>query len=365
MIVISFTACKKNGGEKEEEPDPRVKFSTYAEYYPEDGGLVSLPVHIYDVDEKYFPVTAYFTVRAYNNVDVDKTIALQDPNNMSVTFEKGKSEASIYFYMLNNNELQSELPAIEFKLTGTDTPEAPIGKPDYTIIRVTDDEKAPRLASGQYEASYSVEESVDVQREQSGYFPLTLAKIGKYEYVAFGWFGVSRPRLVGTFDPEAQTLTFSGRDYDQSTTQTEVSAFGQAYYYNSTDMDEVIVFRGAGSDGKQPIVIETDLIGVNETGYITVAATDAGFDRYEYVKDAEGNSTIGSFVGVYDQMPVGTTFKHLTLIEQEKFEEEENDQSADQQIEDPAEVVARSLRSTSSLYKNNLVEIEKPFRVVE
>ncbi len=364
MVVLSLASCKKKGGE-EETPDPRVKFSTYAEYYPEDGGLVSLPVHIYDVDDKDFPVTAYFTVEAYNNVELDEVIALQDPNDLSVTFEEGDTEAPIYFYVLNNTELQSELPAIQFTLTGTNKAAAPIGKPDYTIVRITDDEKAPRLASGQYEATYTVDPSVEVQREQSGYFPLTLAKIGKYEYVAFGWFGVSRPRLIGTFDPEAQTLTFSGKDYDQSSSQNEVSAFGQAYYYNSLEMDEVLVFRGAGSDGKQPIVIETDLIGVNETGYITVSATDAGFDRYEYDKSSDGQSAVGAFLGVYDQMPVGTTFKHLTLIEQEKYEEEEEKSQAEDEISDPAEVIARSLQSTRKLYNSNLVEIEVPFRVVE
>ena len=362
MMALSVVACKDKGGD-DEELDPRVKFSTYVEDYPENGGLMSLPVKIYDVDEKEFPITVTFSVKAYNEVNVDDWIALQDKGNYTVTFEKGDTEAPIYFYMINNNELQTIVPAIEFTLVSTDNPNAPLAKPNYTIIRITDDEKAPRLASGEYQAKYNLGEDVEVNREESGYFPLTLAKTGKYEYVAYGWFGLSRPRLIGTFDPEAQTITFSGADYDLSTEESTVSAFGRAYYYNDLDMTEVLVFRGAGSDGRQPIVISTEDIGVNETGYLTVSETEAAFDRH--VNSTANDKLLGEFLGIYDEMPVGTTFKHKIVINEEKYEQEdeENDPTIDG---DNLQSASRSLRPLPALpTPEGMIEIENPFVVVE
>lgn len=368
MLALSLTSCKDKDGEKEDELDPRVKFETYAEYFPEDGGLVSLPVRIYDVPEEAFPVTVTFDIAPYNDVVVDEWIALQDKGNYTVTFPKGENEANIYFYMIDNDELQDEMPAIEFTLKSTSSSEAPLGKPNYTIIRITDDEKAPRVASGLYEARYTLPEEVEVEREESGYFPLNIAKIGKYQYVAWGWFGLSRPRLVGNFDPEAKTLTFDGGDYDLESEGYYFSAFGRSYYYNNEDMDEVLVFRGSGSDGRGPIVIETDEIGVNESGYITVTNSEASFDIHAYSKNGD-NKLEGEFLGIYDQMPIGTTFKHKSVIEDEKYEEEddENDPSNDNIENSEDGVAVRSvLPALESLPKpSNLIEIAEPFVVVE
>ena len=357
MLALSLLACKPKPKD-EDKLDPRVKFLSYAESYPEDGGLVSLPVRIYDVDEKDFPVTVTFSIKPYNNVVVDEWIALQDKGNYTVTFEKGSSVAPIYFYMINNDELQTEVPAIEFTLESTSTPAAPLAKPNYTIIRITDDEKAPRVASGQYDARYTLPAEVEATREESGYFPLTIAKTGKYEYVAYGWMGLNRPRLVGTFDPEAKTLTFNGTDYDMSTDDAKVSAFGKAYYYNDLEMKEVLVFRGSGSDGKGAIVLNTDEIGVDEVGYITTAVSTASFDIHVHNAD---NKLPGEFLGLYDQMPEGAAFKHKTVIDEEKYEEE--DMENDPTVNENQEVMSRSLKAIAN--PAGLIEIAEPFTVVE
>ncbi|MBO5903549.1 MAG: hypothetical protein J6Q40_06115 [Tidjanibacter sp.] len=357
MLALSLLACKPKPTD-EEEIEPRIKFSAYAEYYPENGGLVSLPVKIYDVDEKHFPITVTFSISAYNDVVVDEWVALQDKGNYTVTFEAGDTEAPIYFYMINNNELQEEMPAIQFTLESTSTPEAPLSKPNYTIIRITDDEKAPRVASGQYEARYTLPEEAEVTREESGYFPLTIAKTGKYEYVAYGWFGLNRPRLIGTFDPVAKTLTFDGSDYDLSVDDARVSAFGRAYYYNDEEMTEVLVFRGAGTDGKQPIVLNTDDIGINKTGYITTAASNASFDIHV---DNKENKLPGEFLGVYDMMPEGASFKHKTVIDEEKYEDE--DMNNDPTTNENQEVMSRTLKSLPN--PAGVIEIAEPFVVVE
>ncbi len=357
MLALTLLACKPKPVD-EDKLEPRVKLQTYAEFYPENGGLVSLPVRIYDVDEKEFPVTVTFTVKPYNDVVVDEWIALQDKGNYTVTFEKGSTEAPIYFYMIDNDVLQEVTPSIEFTLVSTSTPAAPIEKPNYTIIRITDDEKAPRVASGQYDARYTLPAEVETTREESGYFPLTIAKTGKYEYVAYGWMGLNRPRLVGTFDPEAKTLTFDGTDYDMSTDDAKVSAFGKAYYYNDLEMKEVLVFRGSGSDGKGAIVLNTDEIDVDEIGYITTSATSASFDIHTH--NAE-NKLPGEFLGIYDKMPEGALFKHKTVIDEEKYEEEdlENDPTTNEN----QEVISRSLRALP--VPAGLIEIAEPFTVVE
>lgn len=364
MLALSLVACKGKKGGEEEELDPRVKFLTYAEFYPEDGGLVSLPVRIYDVADEDFPVTVTFSIKPYvkpgePDVVVSDWIALQDKDNYTVTFQKGDTEAPIYFYMIDNEELQEYVPAIEFTLESTSTPKAPLAKPNYTIIRITDDEKAPRLASGEYQTKYTAPEEADVQREESGYFPLTLAKTGKYEYVAYGWFGLNRPRLIGTFDPEAQTITFDGADYDLSTDEVTISAFGRAYYYNDMEMNEVLVFRGAGSDGRQPIVLSTESIGVNETGYLTESATEAAFDIHVHNKN--NDKLLGELLGVYDEMPVGATFKHKIVINEEKYEEEDTDN--DPTIEENTQVARRTLPALPN--PKGLIEIAEPFVVVE
>ena len=219
----------------------------------------------------------------------------------------------IYFASKRNDYLQSETITIEFRLTKVDGSE--MGSIDKTVLTIVDDEKAPLVKVGYYDTTY--EAPAEATREGKGQFYMRLQKVGKYEYVASELFGLSRPRLLGRYNPEAKTISFDGTDYDHllwaeawekddsedKEPFTAVNAFQNdtiwAYAYNSKrEITQVLKLRGAGASGDEPIVMTTEAIEENAQGVILSIDTPCGFDVYNY-----NNGIIGKVaVGNYDSM---------------------------------------------------------------
>lgn len=222
----------------------------------------------------------------------------------------------VYFNAKQNDFLQNEDIVIEFRLTQVDG--SNVGSITSTKLSIVDDEKAPLVKIGYYDTTYTPAENA--QRSDKGQFYLRLQKVGKYEYVASEWFGLSRPRLLGKYDPEANTITFDGTDYDHviwaekiakmedgnehKVNFTPVSAFQNdtiwGYSYNEAGkLNKILRMYGAGANGTDPIVMTTEAIGENKDGVILSINTECGFTIYSF--DADTNK-VGAEAGIYDGM---------------------------------------------------------------
>lgn len=227
----------------------------------------------------------------------DRTAKIE---NIEVTYTNYNQK--ITFKSHDNDFLQSETITIEFTLTKVEGSE--MGSNKSAILTITDDEKAPLVRVGYYDTRYT--SPADATSTEKGQFYMSLQKVGKYEYVASGLFGLERPRLLGIFDPEAKTITFDGTDYDQILWKMEnpVNAFRNdtiwAASYEDGRISEILRLRGAGADGTEPIVMTTEEIAENSRGVILSIDTPCGFDIYDF--DAESNKATGSAKGAYDAM---------------------------------------------------------------
>lgn len=222
----------------------------------------------------------------------------------------------VYFNAKQNDFLQNETITLEFTLTNVDG--SNIGNITSTVLTIVDDEKAPLVKVGYYDTTYTPAEGAE--RADKGQFYLRLQKVGKYEYVASEWFGLSRPRLLGKYDPEAKTITFDGTDYDHIIWEqkiaemedddeykvafTPVSAFQNdtiwGYSYNeSGKLNKVLRMYGAGANGTSPIVMTTEAIEENKDGVILSIDNECGFAIYSF--NADSNKA-GAKAGIYDGM---------------------------------------------------------------
>lgn len=238
----------------------------------------------------------------------------------------------VYFNAKQNDFLQNEDVVIEFKLTQVDG--SNIGSITSTKLTVVDDEKAPLVKIGYYNTAYTPAEGSE--RADKGQFYFRLQKVGKYEYVASEWFGLSRPRLLGKYDPEAKTITFDGTDYDHVIWEqkiaeleegneykvdfTPVSAFQNdtiwGYSYNEAGkLNKVLRMYGAGADGTAPIVMTTEAIEENKDGVILSIDTECGFEIYSFNADT---NKAGAKAGIYD----GMTQSESMIFSKTNYEEE-------------------------------------------
>ena len=238
----------------------------------------------------------------------------------------------VYFNAKTNDELQSETIEIKFTITNVDG--SNIGNITSTLLTIVDDEKAPLVKVGYYDTTYTpVEGAVRAER---GQFYLRLQKVDKYEYVASEWFGLSRPRLLGKYDPEAKTITFDGTDYDHIIWEkkiaamdkddeykvdfTPISAFQNdtiwGYSYNeSGKVNKILRMYGAGANGTDPIVMTTEAIEENKDGVILSIDSECGFAIYTFNAD---NNKVGTMAGIYD----GMTQSESMIFRKTNYEEE-------------------------------------------
>lgn len=216
----------------------------------------------------------------------------------------------VYFNVKQNDYLQSETITIEFRLTKVDG--SKMGNIQNTTLTIIDDEKAPLVKVGYYKTLYTA--PADATREGAGSFWLRLQKVGKYKYVASEWFGLSRPRLLGTYAPENNTISFDGTDYDhllwqEATADDEkpfepINAFqNDTIWGNAYDVQgritQILQMRGAGSNGLGSIVLTTEEIAENAKGVVLSIDAPCGFDIYNYDSDRHIK---GSLEGTYDAM---------------------------------------------------------------
>jgi hypothetical protein len=241
----------------------------------------------------------------------DRTVKIE---GVEVTYSTYNQK--VYFNAKQNDFLQNEDVVIEFKLTQVDG--SNIGSITSTNLSIVDDEKAPLVKIGYYNTTYTPAEGA--ARAEKGQFYLRLQKVGKYEYVASEWFGLSRPRLLGKYDPEANTITFDGTDYDHVIWEqkiakleegneykvdfTPISAFQNdtiwGYSYNEVGkVNKILRMYGAGADGTDPIVMTTEAIEENKDGVILSIDTECGIDIYSFNADT---NKAGVKSGIYDGM---------------------------------------------------------------
>lgn len=227
----------------------------------------------------------------------DRTAKIE---NLEVTYSGYNKK--VYFKTHNNDYLQSETVTIKFTLSKVDGSE--MGSIKSTTLTIVDDEKAPLVRVGYYDTHYSA--PTDATNEAKGAFYMRLQKVGKYEYVASELFGLSRPRLLGIYDPEQNTITFDGTDYDHILWELKepVNAFQNdtiwaANYNKQGVITQVLKFHGAGADGTEPIVMTTDQIEENKRGELRSIQNACGFDIYSF--DA-ASSVATTKVGTYDAM---------------------------------------------------------------
>ncbi len=227
----------------------------------------------------------------------DRTAKIE---NLEVTYSGYNKK--VYFKSHNNDYLQGETITILFTLTRVDGSE--IGSIKTTTLTIVDDEKAPLVRVGYYDTHY--EAPAEATNAAKGSFYMRLQKVGKYEYVASELFGLSRPRLLGIYDPEQNTITFDGTDYDHILWELKepVNAFQNdtiwaASYDKQGVITEVLKFHGAGTDGTEPIVMTTDQIEENKRGELRSIDNACGFDIYSF--NAATNQAVAK-VGVYDAM---------------------------------------------------------------
>jgi len=199
----------------------------------------------------------------------------------------------ILFKTKDNDYLQNETVKITFAIISVEGSE--IGSTKQTVLTIVDDEYAPKIKPGYYKTDYTP--LAGAISATKGQFYLRLQKTDKYKYVASGWFGLSRPRLVGVFDPAACTLTFDGTDYEHLALENPVNAFqNDTIWWYDHEMTKVLKFHGSGVSGLEPIVIKTENIAENTSGVIVDCSSLCGFDIYDY-SSATG---LGAKYGVWD-----------------------------------------------------------------
>lgn len=227
----------------------------------------------------------------------DRTAKIE---NIEVTYSGYNQK--VLFNCHDNDYLQGETITIEFRLSKVEGTE--MGSIKSTILTIVDDEKAPLVRVGYYDTRYTAPE--EATNAHKGGFYVRLQKVGKYEYVASELFGLSRPRLLGIYNPEERTITFDGTDYDHILWELEapVNAFQNdtiwgASYNKDGVATQILRLRGAGADGTEPIVMTTEEIMENARGELLSIDTPCGFDIYSF--DAATN-TAEERVGVYDAM---------------------------------------------------------------
>lgn len=223
-----------------------------------------------------------------------------------VTVTYTEYNKKIYFESKGNDWLQGSNITITFTITNVKGSNK--GSSDTTTVSIVDDEKAPLIKTGYYETTYTP--LADALKPEAGKFYLRLYKTDKYTYVSEGWFGLNRPRLVGTFKPEEQTLTFDGTDYDHTVwfdAEEEIGNRVNAFendsiwtYNKSEDGIKILRMRGSGHNGTGPIVIKTDKIEQDASGYLVECTTDCGFDIMGNYNAETGKAN--RFVGVWDGM---------------------------------------------------------------
>lgn len=225
-------------------------------------------------------------------------------SGIEVTYKEYNKK--LYFSIINNDFLQSETAEIKFEMIAAKG--APIGDYKESILTIVDDEYAPRIKTPYYKTAYTP--IAGATREGRGEFYLRLDKVGKYQYVASNWFGLPRPRLLGRFDPETQTLSFSGSDYDHQDMLPEdrVNAFQNdtLWYYNAERTQ--ILRLIAGTDGEGPLVITTEKIDENASGVLVKVATMCAWAIFDF-----DGTRATNFVGYWDGMNTSskmTYFEH-------------------------------------------------------
>lgn len=224
----------------------------------------------------------------------------------------------IYFSIIDNDFLQSETSIIKFEIISA-TGATNIGDYSSCELTIVDDEYAPRIKTPYYQTEY---EPLDgATNPNKGKFFLRLDKVGKYRYVASNLFGLPRPRLLGMFDPEKQTLTFTHTDYDHTLWFKEeeyrVSPFQNdtIWYYNKEKTQVLRLF--AGEDGDGPLVLKTEKIDENKSGAIVEFATRCGWAIYNF----DGTKAT-DFVGYYDGFNTTTKMTYFeTNYDEDEFEQ--------------------------------------------
>ena len=328
--LATMSACSRGP----EAPDVSFAYSTYS--YTE--GYGSCYIAVYQMESPYeFPVEVTLqgkVVAGQTNLGeeykwsdlVEFEIEANEEETYTVkgiddkTFEISGIQVTyseynkkVYFKSIPNDYLQKETIKIEFTIT--DVKGSEIGTSDKTTVYIVDDEKAPLIKTGYYKTDYTPVDGAE--NAKAGSFYLRLYKTDKYEYVASGWFGLNRPRLVGVFDPEAQTLTFDGTDYDhlqwyddEEEAENRVNAFQNdtlwAYKAENKVITQILKFYG-GANGQGPIVISTDKIEENASGFLVECTSECGFEIWNY--DAE-NGKATSCVGTWDGMASSTSMTH-------------------------------------------------------
>lgn len=240
----------------------------------------------------------------------DRTAIIE---NVEVTYTDYNKK--IYFSTPDIPGLQQETVKIVFRLKEVDG--SAIGSVDETTLTIVDDEKAPLIKVGYYDTTYT--SPAEAERQEKGQFYLRLQKVDKYKYVASEFFGLSRPRLLGTYDPEECTLSFDGTDYDHELWEVKepINAFENdtiwGYDYNHNGIiTKVLRMRGSGASGKEPIVFKTEKIDENTTGVLLEIESACGFDILDY-------TTARPVVGVYDAMEHSSSM----LFSKTNYDEEE------------------------------------------
>lgn len=328
--MVALTACSKEPGT----PDVSFAYSTYTYTEGYDGCYVAVyqmespvewPVEVtiqgkvvagkdntgkefgwsdlieFEIDDNQ----PEYVVRSID----DKTFEV---SGIRVTYSEYNKK--VFFKSKPNDYLQQETIKMEFEIV--DVKGSTIGSSKKTTLTLVDDEKAPLIKVGYYNTEYTP--LVEAINAKSGSFYLRLYKTDKYEYVTSGWFGLNRPRLVGTFDPEAQTLTFDGTDYDhrrwfakEGEEVNRVNAFENdtlwAYSREGDVVKQILKFYGGGASGKEPIVIKTDKIEENASGYLVEITGECGFQIWNYDNTKKATTT---FVGTWDGLDGSTKMTH-------------------------------------------------------
>lgn len=254
-------------------------------------------------------------------ITTDETYTVEKTDNPRKMLIKGVEvtytnyNKKIYFTSLPNDYLQDETITIEFRLTKVDGSE--MGSIKTTTLTIVDDEKAPLVKVGYYDTRY--EAPSDATREGKGQFYMRLQKVGKKEYVASGLFGLPRPRLLGMYNPENNTITFDGTDYDhrlwaEKTAKDDKPFIPVNAFHNDTiwanaytsgndiiKITEVLKLKGAGATGTEPIVMTTEEIAENANGVILSIDTPCRFDIYTYDNDRINLIPIGTYDAIVEQ----------------------------------------------------------------
>jgi hypothetical protein len=220
----------------------------------------------------------------------------------------------VYFNAKKVPLLQQETIEIRFTLTRVEGSE--MGNVTETILTIIDAENAPLVRVGYYDTTYSA--PAEGTREGRGQFYMRVQKVDKYKYVASELFGLSRPRLLGLYEPSTNTIVFDGTDYDhrrwfakEGEEVNRVNAFENdtpwTYSREGDVVKQILKFYGGGASGKEPIVIKTDKIEENASGYLVEIVGECGFQIWNY---DEAQKAATTFAGTWDGLDGLTKMTH-------------------------------------------------------